>query len=323
VLGRAVLEKAPLFVLAAAGSAIVYRAQSQLGATEMLRLSLPVRAANAVVSAARYLGKLAWPTDLSVFYPHPESLWPAAATGAAAALLVAATAAALALRRQRPWWLTGWLWFLGTLVPMLGFVQVGWQAMADRYTYVPLTGLLLAISWEAGRAARLPRRAAAVAAVSLAVLAALVARSRDQARIWRDTRTLFTHALAVDPGNWLAHENLGAILVREGQPQAALGHLERALVTRPEHANVWYNLGCAQLALRQFPPATASFERAIRIDPTHPDYHMNLGIALFSTGRLEEAVAAFRAALRLKPDLETARQNLAWAERMMRSLRSP
>ena len=238
------------------------------------------RLENAVVSYGAYLVKTAWPAKLAVFYPHPWSVHaavPAWQVAVAALLLAAATAAALLQAGRRPYLPVGWLWYLGTLVPVIGLVQVGSQAMADRYTYVPLTGIFLAVAWgvpEALRAWRFRRTALALAGA--AALLALAAAARVQAGLWKSSTTLFRHALAVTSGNWMIHSNLGFALEKEGLRAEAVSHYREALRIRPE---------CAEA-------------------------HNNLGVYLWEMGAREEAIRHFREALRHKPGLASARRNL-------------
>jgi hypothetical protein len=241
--GHLVLEKAPLLLLAAVSSAVTYRAQQSLGAMEYFRdLPLRDRAANAATSLVAYLAQTVAPRGLSVFYPHPERSLPLGLVVGALALLAAATAAVLAAARARPWLPVGWLWYLGTLVPTLGLVQVGLQARADRYTYLPLTGIFVMVAWSAaellGGRRRLRRGAAAAGCAALIVLAAA---SRHQAGLWRDTLTLFEHAAAVTGPNWMAENNIGAAWGNRGDHERALAHFARALEIRPNYPEAMNN----------------------------------------------------------------------------------
>jgi tetratricopeptide (TPR) repeat protein len=248
---RLVAEKIPLFLLAAASAALTWRAQASWGAMDYLGdLSLAERCANALVSYVAYLGTAVWPAGLAVYYPHPGHALGAARPVAAALLLLALSALALAGARRRPWLAAGWLWYLGTLVPMIGLVQVGAQARADRYTYLPLIGVALAAAWSlADVAGRRPRLRTAAAVLALAALCALAAASRAQTALWRDDRTLFGHAAAVTRGNWLAEMNLGAAFGAQGEHAAALEHFEAALRIRPDYPLAAENARRAREAL--------------------------------------------------------------------------
>jgi tetratricopeptide (TPR) repeat protein len=322
-LARLAVEKAPLAALSAACGALTLLAQSRSGATTMTDLPFAVRASNAVVSYARYLGKTVWPDRLSFFYPHPEALWPAGTAGAALLLAAAVSLAAWRARRLQPWVGAGWLWYLAALLPMIGLVQAGWQAMADRYAYLPLVGVFVATVWAAAALAAGRGRAcrAALAALSVGVLAALGLQARAQAAVWRSSATLYGHAVAIDPDNWLARQNLGSALVAAGNAAAALPHLEAAVRLRPRHANAWYNLGGARYALRDYGAAVAAFERAVSLEAGYADGWVNLGAAYFSLGRLAESAAASERALALDPGLEPAARNRDAARKLLEAMR--
>jgi hypothetical protein len=232
---RLALEKVPLLLLSAAASLATYRVQESTGAMAFLRdLPVAARAANALLAYVAYLRQTVWPQGLAVFYPQPAAPPPAWQPLGALLLLGAVTAAALFAVRRRPWLATGWFWYLGTLVPMIGLVQVGGQARADRYTYLPLMGVFLLAVWGASEPA-LRRRALrpVVAGAAIAVVTALAVACRAQAGLWRDTLTLFTHADAVTERNWMAQNNIGAALANRGELERALPHFRRALVYRP------------------------------------------------------------------------------------------
>jgi Tfp pilus assembly protein PilF len=342
---RAVLEKIPLMGLAAVDSAITMVAQTQAGATRVQEhLSLSVRIANALVSCVSYLWMVVWPRHLGVFYPHPgASLSPELVIGAAVAI-VAVTLVTAVYRRSRPHLLVGWLWYLGTLVPVIGLVQVGDQAMADRYTYVPLVGVFLAFAWT------LPSRplASRVLAVGVSiVLAMLVVRTRDQLSPWRDSVPLYEHTLRLNQRNPTIHANLGAVLLQRGDPERAKPHLQacidqtgtcaegrqnlagillaegrpdeaiallqQALSLRPEMADAHYNLGNAYVDLGRDAQAIDSFRSALRHDPDAYLAAFNLGNALQRVGAYRESIQAYEQALRIKPDFEGAHHNLATA----------
>jgi hypothetical protein len=268
-LSRLVVEKAPLFLLAAASCVVTYAAQAGGGMVKPVSFLYPSeRIANALVSLAAYLGKAFVPVRLAVLYPFPYDGIPPWKPVAASLLLLAATVLAVRARRTSPWLAVGWFWFVGTLVPVIGLVQVGNQAMADRYTYIPLVGIFLAVAWEgwARLSALLPGAGrGASAATAAAVLAACLALSALQARHWRDTVTLFSHAIDATGENCLMQNGLGAELYRQKRYAEAEGH----------------------------------FREAIRIRPDHADAHNNLGILLVVTGLQEEGVAHMREAVRI------------------------
>ena len=237
------LEKLPLFCISAAAAALAMQAIARTGgAVEGVPLGL--RAGQALVAAATYLGQLAWPAGLAMYYPYSRSLpgWEAAG---AALLLAAITAAALAARRSRPYLLAGWVWFLATLAPMSGLAQSGnWPAHADRYAYLPQVGVFLALcfwGWESAARGRAARRM--LLAGCLAVLAGLSVAAFRQVGVWEDSRTLYAHALEVTEGNWLAHAQLGIVCQAEGDLAAAERHLGEAVRLNPGYARAAYNLG--------------------------------------------------------------------------------
>jgi hypothetical protein len=320
-LGFLVVEKLPLFMLSAASSVVTYLVQQRGGATAMMGLPLAVRAANAVVAYGLYLGKTFWPQRLAVFYPH-HGLPPIAAVAGSLLLILAGTAVAVALRGTRPWLLTGWFWFLGSLVPMLGLVQVGYQSMADRYAYLPLTGIFLAVAWSAKElASRGPRGRWPAAVSALLVLAALGLQARRQTAVWRDTKTLFGHALEAVKDNWLAHQNYGALLLQERDLAGAMRHLQVAVRLKPDHPDTLYNIGRVHLIRGEWLAASAAFRLSGELNPGDADSRVDLGNALFNLDRFEEAAAAYERALRLRPDFEEARVNLDKTRRMLQALR--
>lgn len=336
---RCSLEKLPLLALSAAACAVTLHAQS--GALQQLDVGLPARVANACIAYATYVGLAFWPVGLTPFYVHPgeDVSWPLALV--AACCLAAVTSLALLRSRRHPYAAVGWLWFLGTLVPVIGLVQVGEQAMADRYTYVPLIGLSIALVWL-GRDAweRFPRARATGGVLATAGGLALCACAWVQIGHWRDSHALFEHALSVDDANHLAHTNLGAALGRDGSVEEGLAHYARALDLEPEtyalrdllerqadvsrdleryraeletdpgSATAHYNLG-ATLWRRGVPAqAIPHFERATEIAPGFIEAHLNLGSALFATGNEDEGLASYRAALALDPAYAPAHFNL-------------
>lgn len=218
-----VREKLPLFALAAASCSVTFLVQRGGGAVQSAdRYPLAIRCQNAAVAYVDYLRQLAWPSDLAVFYPHPGVALSPLRALASLALLLLLTAGAWRLRRSQPAVLVGWLWFLGTLLPVIGLVQVGWQARADRYTYLPSIGLFVALAWGAGALATTPERRTALAAATGAALAACCFVTQAQVGYWRDSETLFLRALAVTRENFLAENNLGHFYNERSRPAEAL-----------------------------------------------------------------------------------------------------
>jgi hypothetical protein len=268
---RALLEKVPMLLMVAAAAVATYAVQRSLGAmTEGDELPLPFRLGNALESTMVYLGDAFWPTGLAVFYPHRGLVLSPLRVGASGLGLLALTLLAVRARRTRPWLLVGWLWFLGTLVPVSGIVQVGLQARADRYLYLPLIGLSLAVAWEVEarwRARGLPRRALAAAA-ALAI-AALAVGTRLQLRHWRDTHALYERAIAAVPDNYLALHNLGLVLVNEGRALEARPLLERAIALGGDSADAHAGLAVGYEELGRYPESIEQARAALAIEPGH------------------------------------------------------
>jgi tetratricopeptide (TPR) repeat protein len=349
---RLLLEKVPLLALSAASCGITYLAQ-QRGGAMMLTELFPFwsRAGNAVVSYLRYIGKTLFPVHLLPFYPHPGTSLPREVAVLSLALLIGITVLVVAARRRRPWLTAGWLWFLGTLVPVIGFVQVGRQAMADRYSYLPLIGLFFALAWEAWSRAAGTRRGPAVLGLSAAaILTTLTLLSLKQAALWRDTVTLFTHVTRVDPGNFVAYNMLGSDLLVNRDAAGAARLFRKALEINPLALEARYNLGLAlaqtgdtDAAIEQFTAvigyrkgaardaealynlgnlllekdraeeALRNFDDAVAADPGRPQIHVSRGLALAALQRLPAAAAAFRSAVALDPENATARYHLGRA----------
>jgi tetratricopeptide (TPR) repeat protein len=312
---RLVAEKLPLFVLAAAASVVFFEAQRRGGAVVALEaIPLAPRVANAAVAYVGYLAALAWPAGLAVHYPFRDLLAEpggAARVAACAAVLAAVSVGAVRARRARPYLLVGWLWYLGMLVPMIGIVQLGAQASADRYLYLPAIGVFVAAVWGAAElAARAPRLRLAAALAPVAVFAVLTAR---QVPVWRDSETLFSHALAVTRENGRAHLQLGGALLDRGDADAAYPHLVEALRIEPGSLHARNNLATARAKRGELGAAIEEYRALLRLRPDWPTLHNNLGVALGDAGLYEEAVAAFREALRLDPSHANARANLARA----------
>lgn len=303
-----VVEKLPFFALSAVSCVLTTLAQSAGGAVKTLEdFTLWGRAANALLAYAQYLGKLVWPTKLAVLYPNFGEQPPLGATLLAGALLLALTGAALlALRRGRAWALVGWLWFLGTLVPVIGFVQVGGQTMADRYSYLPSIGLLIALVWLVAEAsARVPRRTALLSAAAGVTLVACAVLTSLQLRRWQNSITLFRHTIAVTQNNWMAHYNLSVAYGKSAAtaPEARAEFQKMAAILAA-FAERYNQRGLAlQRETGRGAEALAAFEKAIRIKGDEPAPRLNLGRALRQLpGREAEAVAQFRTVLRFDPE---------------------
>lgn len=304
------LEKLPLLALSAAASAATLWSQHQSVAMNAV-YPFPVRLANALVSYASYLAMFVYPFGLDVFYPHPGAALPMWKVLASAAVLIAITAGALASWRKRPYLLAGWLWYLGMLVPVIGLLQTGAQAMADRYTYLSQIGVCIALVWGIKQAFEswpsrqlIYKTACAVALVSLMVIGIV------QTSTWRNSETLWRHALACNPRNSVAHFDLAAELGAHGKTDEAIVHYQQAVNIEPNYVEAHLNLAVALAGRGQMPAAISHFRKAVEINPFMEEAHCNLGVALASSGQMDEAIVHFRKALELNPDSPLARQNL-------------
>jgi len=304
-------EKIPFLVLAVAASAVTLAVQQQGGAVITVGdYPLDARIGNALISYCRYLGKIFWPADLAVFYPYP-GYWPLAAVLLAGALLCGISVLLFLGRRRYPFLLVGWLWFVGTLVPVIGLVQVGEQSMADRYAYIPSLGLLVLVVWGAFElgGSRRYHAAASVATGSAAIMLCLLL-TRHQLGYWQNSETLFRHTLGVTRNNELAQNNLGNALLNRGQFDEAISHFQEAIRIKPSAAEIHGNLGVAFLNHGQTDGAIEQFQEAIGLKPSFVNAYMNLGLALFKHGDNDEAITEFQKAITLKPDFVEAHINL-------------
>lgn len=309
------LEKLPLFALAAASAAVTIAAQ-RAGMTLVASEIYPLRdrIANALVSYLWYLGKAVWPQGLAMYYPHAGAGISTGEAVAAAAVLAAATAATLLCWRRLPAPAVGWFWYLGALVPVIGLVQVGMQGRADRYAYVPLIGIFVGIAWAAGAiVAWRPRLRPVVVTTLVAAVVALAAAAENQAGSWRDDRSVYKRMLAATGENWLAEMNIGAALYEQRRFEEAAARFREARRLGPFVADVHYDLGLAYTALGQPGPAADSFATAVQLRPADPGAHAGLGKALLGLGRAELALEHLREAARLSPGDPAATENLAGA----------
>lgn len=296
-----VVEKLPLLALAAMSIGLTLAAQHAGGAVrEGERLPAMARFANAAVSYWRYLGKEFWPTDLAAFYPYPSQPWSFALAALGAGGLLVVTAAAWAMRARRPYLLVGWLWFLGMLVPVIGLVQVGDQAMADRYTYLPSIGLAVAVAWVLAEAARLGGVVTGVvSAGAVAALAACSAATWFQLHVWHDSVTLWDHALATAEDNPTARFSLGLALRRTGRLEEAAEEYRKALEFNSADAEAHNNLGYVLLLLHRPAEAAAHFESAVGVNPAKANAWQNLARARDALGRPLQAALAYATAAEL------------------------
>ena len=351
---RLILEKAPLAVLSAASCAVTIWAQHRGGAMASLaQYSLGVRTANAGVACIGYLGKMLCPYGLAAFYPHPGAHLPVWEVISSMLLIAAITAFAVRSTRGKPYITIGWLWYIFTLLPVIGLVQVGRQAMADRYTYVPLIGIFIAIVWILadlvlrGANERRESRRRILSWVSIAMAAVLAMLTYVQVGYWQNSETLFRRAIAVTRNNDLAHYNLGVILSSEGKlaeaetefnevlrigpdnPDTRLGlaqtlmkqgkydkaypNLVRAIKMKPDMAEAYLEMGIIFSAHRDIHRAISCYEQAVKFDPNNEPARYNLGNTYGAAGRFDEAITQYREAIRLQPEHAAAHHNLGLA----------
>ena len=345
-LSNLLIEKIPLFALSAASCvSTILAVRTTLG---WVAPDAPVsmRAANAIVSYAAYIGQMLYPAGLAVFYPFPKVL-PVWEVALAALLLVSVTAGVLFCRKRKPWLFVGWLWYLGVLVPMIGLTATGGKALSDRYTYLSQIGLCLALTWAITEwrltQSRDYRRFAHGFAAAV-VIAFLILRSHAQTASWRDSQSLWIHtlgctkdnttahtnlgnilvgqgrveegaahflkALQIDPGDWIARYDLGKVLYEQGQTGEAVDQFRISLQINPACAEAHYNLGVVLQLQGQTGEAIDQFREALKLNPADLLSLNNLGYALLQQGQTEEAIAQFREALRIDPNNEIARKNL-------------
>ena len=302
-------EKLPLFAIVAASAVITTLAQSHGGAVRTFQeFPIALRVVNAVVSYAKYLLLTFWPNDLAVYYPYTTAGTPAWQIICAAFLLIGITALCFFQRKSRPYLVVGWLWFLGTLVPVIGIVQVGGQTMADRYFYIPSIGLFIVIAFGLADFTKTRRVAPSLsAAVGSGILLALAILTNAQIHRWSDSFTLFKHTLAVTPPNLMIENNLGSALSRSGLHDEAAAHFEKALQIMPAHYepllyDALLNMGISRFYQNRLPEAIEYCQSALRLRPDAPKAHDLLGMALAMQGHGEAALDEMRHAAELAPN---------------------
>ncbi|QTA92395.1 tetratricopeptide repeat protein [Desulfonema magnum] len=302
-------EKIPFFILSGVSGAVTFLVQQNGGAVRSLETyPLHIRIGNALVAYVKYIGKMIWPSDLSFFYPH-EGILPLWQILGAGILLLLVFLFVIRNIKQHPYLAAGWLWYMGTLVPVIGLVQVGSQSMADRYTYIPLIGIFIMIAygipdlltlWPGKERLQTVSYKAGLAVVSTVLLSALMAMTYTQVRYWRNSITLLEHAIDVTKNNLPAHTNLGVLLLEQGKLKQGFRHLSEALRIRPDAVR-HRNMGIALEKLGKSDQAKDHYTRALRLNPNYVNAHINMGLLLESQGNLTQAIRHHAEALRLDP----------------------
>jgi tetratricopeptide (TPR) repeat protein len=300
---KSLFEKLPFFLLAAISGTITLLVQQQTGAVkDAAKFPLAIRVVNAIIAYVQYIVKMFWPRNLSIFYPHAGRALHLSDAIVPALLLVAITVLVIRLSRTRGYLFVGWTWYIGTLIPVIGLVQVGEQAMADRYTYTPLIGLFIIIGWGlpdllAGYTLRKPLLAAA----ATAVLLAMSVSTYLQLRYWQNSVTIFEHAVEVNPNDRFAQANLGAAFVKKNMFDQAIVHFQKTIEIDPCDPMSHLDIGVALFRKDKIDQAIVHFEKTLEIDPCEIMAHLNLGTALAKQGKTRQAIEQCNEALRIDP----------------------
>ncbi len=302
-LARLLLEKLPFLILSEASSLITFAAAKAVGAVASTEaVPIMMRVSHALVSCVKYLAKTIWPADLTFFYPYPTAMHPLWKVACSFLVLGGITGLALRYTKRLPYLAVGWLWFLVTLVPVIGLVQVGAQAMADRFTYVPHIGLFMAVSWLASDLFSPGRRGRILLPIiAITVLCLLALSTRVQLPYWKDGTALFSRALSVTSGNYVAHYHLGNEWTRQGKTEDAVTQFYEALRIKPDHFPSHYSLGVALASLGRLNEAVEHYKIALKGIPEDGRIFASLGDAFFMQGKFEEAIASYKEALRAGP----------------------
>jgi tetratricopeptide (TPR) repeat protein len=349
-----ILEKTPLIILTFGSCFITFFAQAKGGAVGSSAIHpFYVKVANAFVSYLKYIQKMIWPDNLAVLYPHPGTI-PVWQLTAAMILLTGICYLAIRYLKALPWLAVGWFWYLGTLVPVIGLVQVGVQGLADRYTYIPLTGLFIIIAWGVPQLMSGWRHhTVVISSICVVLFPILMATAWIQASYWQNSQKLFRHALDVTTDNYVIHNNLGFELADMGRADEAIKHYREAvrinpdfevayinlgkalllqgkvdesiryyqalLKIKPDYAGVHHNVGLVLLRKGEAEPAIFHFQEALRINNDYAEVYNSLGAARLSQGQIKQAISCFRQALRIKPDFYAAQKNLSKLENLMKT----
>lgn len=308
---RLILEKLPFLFIAIISCIVTYYAQQRGGALGTFEeFSLGTRIANAIASYSTYIGKAFWPASLSPFYPHPKVL-PAWQVAVAGAWIICIFGIAVITIKQLPYLFAGWLWYFGTLVPVIGLVQVGEQAMADRYMYIPLIGIYIIVVWGmADLLAKWPHRKPGFILISAIIISVLMMLTWKQIQIWSSNLTFFNRWIKTAPASPTAHYNLGVEYAQINKVKEAIQHYSEAIQIKPDYVNARNNLANELIKQGRLSEAFDHYSYALQLDPNDPELHNNFGVVLFQSGGRKKAIDHFKTALRIKPDYAVAEQNL-------------
>jgi hypothetical protein len=294
-------EKLPLLVLSAAASLLIIRAHAS--ARALFRVdqdSILLHSGNAFLSYVKYIHNMFWPVDLALFYPFEASAVTALKVAGAVVLLAAVTASVVLQRKRHPYLVFGWFWYLITLFPVIGFIRVGGQALADRYTYIPLIGLFIIIVWGGAEVAGTRRNMlTAAAGVAAFVIAILSVQTVTQVRYWKSSYDLYAHALAVVERNWLAHNNMGILLSQHNRNDAAIVHFQESVRLNPKGVEGFRNLGNSYQMAGRYGEAIEAYHQAVWLNPNDPESHYRLGLAYLLAGNNDLAYQEYRQLLRI------------------------
>jgi tetratricopeptide (TPR) repeat protein len=316
VIYRLVLEKIPFIILSIASSVIAFLAQqgSSLISSFVALPSLKFRIGNALISYAKYIEKMFWPGRLSVFYPHPGENVSVLYAVISAAVLLAVTILVIRFAKNHRYLVTGWFWYLGTLVPVIGLVKFTDSSYADRFTYIPYIGLFIMIAWYLPQLlSKWPQRKIALGLSMVLVLTTLGICAHRQTSCWNNSFTLFSHAIEVTQNNYIAHYNLGFAYGNLGRWQDAIDAYKQAIRIKPDYAEAHTSLGFAYGNLGRGTESIEAYKQAIKIKPGFAEAHYNLGIAYGKLGSYQEQIEAYKQAVRIKPDYAEAFYNLGLA----------
>ena len=311
IIQKLLLEKIPFALIAGGWSVITFVIQKKYGAVTETQVAIGLRAANAIASYGAYLWNTLWPHDLVLFYPYPLAL-PWGPMFVSALVLVLISIPCISRWRRSPYLIASWLWFLGMLVPVIGFVRFGEQARADRYNYLPQIGLCILVTWGVSElSAQWRHRREILAVVGLFTIAVFGTLAFIQTSYWRNSKTVWEHALAVSSGNHVAENNLGDYLSHRGRPDEAAIHFKKSLDISPNYPAANNNLGSVLANEGRWTEAIGFYETALREQPENAKTHNNIGLSLTETGKTDEAFNHFHRALEIDPNMSVAHFNLA------------